>query len=259
MDSAARPIPSINPAAFPAATRANAAFIRTTSRGPPGAPSRIDSAIARFRSAFPPRIVSPGCGAMPKSPGATTIRSTTPFCTANTVEGPAIVSSSSPSEPFTTYARREPRRAKAPAIFSAAASDHVQPPESPLPPGFVSGPRKLNTVLIFSSARTGCTCRVAPWKAGVQGVSNSVAACPRRRSSERAPGGEKVAKASALVGPKASRATRRPIVEILERNRAVAPVGERERRFSANPDRLRSCTRPRTVARMKPLVPGATV
>ena len=64
---------------------------------------------------------------------------------------PVVVTSSSPSEPWTTKARSGPRPASALAINSAACAEGAPISCRVAPAGLVSGPSRLNTVRIFSS------------------------------------------------------------------------------------------------------------
>src|SRR6185312_6614078 len=102
IDSDAIATPVFQSSALPDATSASDVFIKTISRGAPGSPAKIASAIALFRAASPPSNASNGCRGRPKSSGESVMDVTLPLRTSNTRAGPVTVSSPRPSEPWTT-------------------------------------------------------------------------------------------------------------------------------------------------------------
>ena len=105
---------------------------------------------------------------------------TRPSRTSNTVDGPVVVSSSSPSSPRNSTAR-VPRRASTSAISgSMRASEHPTACANGRA-GFVSGPRKLKTVGTRSSRRTGPAWAIAGWNIGAN--RNAMPASARQRST----------------------------------------------------------------------------
>ncbi|KQH78133.1 hypothetical protein AO501_19645 [Mycobacterium gordonae] len=104
-------------------------------------------------AASPPRSSSSSARANPNPAGSNFSLSTVPACTRQMVLVVVVVSSSSPSSPCTTNTL-DRRAANTPAITSARSAN-----AQPISParglaGFVSGPRRLNTVGTPISRRT---------------------------------------------------------------------------------------------------------
>jgi hypothetical protein len=77
-----------------------------------------------------------------------------------------VVSSSSPSLPWTTQANREPRRPRTSATGSTHSAANTPMSWRLTPAGFASGPKRLKMVRVPSSTRGPATCRMAPWWRG---------------------------------------------------------------------------------------------
>mmetsp|Transcript_23432 Transcript_23432/g.61572 ORF Transcript_23432/g.61572 Transcript_23432/m.61572 type:complete len:300 (+) Transcript_23432:256-1155(+) len=126
-------------------------------------PSKISAISLAFTAAVPPDTSESGCVSSPKSAGVTVYSVTSPSRNSQTMEGPAMDSSSSTSFPCTTSARCMPSNLKTwtkRLPNCGAKTPHTI--QSGLP-GFVSGPSMLNTVLMPSSALIGPTCFMAGW------------------------------------------------------------------------------------------------
>src|SRR5581483_4540990 len=195
----------------PAASAA-AAFSSTMSRTGPGAPERTDRTTPALNAASPPRRSSSPAGPRPSIAGSNTVEATSPPCTTQTVDGPVVVSSSSPSSPRNTRAE-QPRSASTPAITEAIRGSATPTASAEGRAGFVSGPRLLNTVGTPSWLRVGPACRTAGWYI----AANRNAIPSDDASSAEAAGGRSITTPSASstsAAPQADDAARFPCLTI---------------------------------------------
>ena len=114
--SRAKPSPSRRSRACPAAAIAPAAFRRIAERRPPFSPANTALIAAAFSAGEPPRSSAGSQRSTPSSTGSISRSWTSPSTTSQTRFGPAGESSSIPPAPWTTNARRAPRRASTSAI-----------------------------------------------------------------------------------------------------------------------------------------------
>ncbi|ORW63272.1 hypothetical protein AWC20_04240 [Mycobacterium parmense] len=140
------------------ATIAPAALSTTASRTGPLAPPSTAWTSAALNCASPPTSSARSARAKPNPAGSNVSLSTVPACTRQIVLVVVVVSSSSPSSPWTT-STLDLRAANTPAITSAnpANAQPMRPARGRA--GFVSGPRRLNTVGTPISRRTSAVCR----------------------------------------------------------------------------------------------------
>mmetsp|Transcript_101101 Transcript_101101/g.286553 ORF Transcript_101101/g.286553 Transcript_101101/m.286553 type:complete len:258 (-) Transcript_101101:195-968(-) len=134
---------------------------RTAFRPAPVKSWRISAA---FSSGLPLLTSESGWTSTPKSDGFTSYSLMSPSgLSSHTFDGPAIDSSSSPSQPWTTRARFMLSILKTSAN-SRPNSGEKTPQRMPSGfPGFVSGPSMLKIVRIPSSVRRRPTCFIAGW------------------------------------------------------------------------------------------------
>ena len=116
---------------------------------------------AAFSAAVPPRMDSSGARATPNSSGVNVKRRTAPPWTSATSVSPASEISSRPPAPCTTKARSTPSSASVAATRSITSAEKTPSTCDCAPAGFVSGPRRLNTVRTPICLRAGAACRVA--------------------------------------------------------------------------------------------------
>src|SRR5262249_41860473 len=159
-------IPPWRSDARPATTSAAAALRIATSRNGPFLPLSTSSRAAAFSLATPPRNASDRTLGKPKSSGERSNARTAPFSNEATRVGPAVVISSSPSEPCTTIARSDPRFLSTCAIGSTHCRENTPTICRLTRAGLDSGPSRLKMVRVPSSTRVGPTCFIAGWCAG---------------------------------------------------------------------------------------------
>src|SRR6202035_5108944 len=134
--------------------------------------------------------------------------------TTHSVDGPVVVSSSSPSSPRNTRAE-QPRPASTPAITSPIRGSDTPTASAVGGAGLATGRRKLNTVGTPSSLRVGPAYRSAGWYSGANrkatptsAASSAVAAGGRSMTTPRA--------SSTSAAPHADDAARLPCFIIRE-------------------------------------------
>ena len=114
-------IPSFQPPASSAAHSAAPALASTISRRGLRSPCRTAVVIAAFSSGRPPAIASGEVLGSPRSSGAIAYVRTLPFRNSETRVDPTVETSSTPSSPWTTRARRAPISPSTWAMISVSA------------------------------------------------------------------------------------------------------------------------------------------
>src|SRR5579863_1302354 len=182
------------------------------SRTGPVSPASTARATAALCAASPPRRSASEAGASPRSAGENSVLATSPSCTTHIEDGPVVVSSSSPSEPWKTRAEH-PRPASTPAMTPPISGSNTPTAWAEGRAGLATGPRKLKTVGTPSSLRVGPAYRSAGWYNG----ANRNAAPMVSASSAVAAGGRSMTTPSASrtsAAPQAEEAARLPCLTI---------------------------------------------
>src|SRR6516162_1793490 len=210
------------------------------SRTGPRSPASTARATAALCAASPPRRSDTDAGARPSAAGENSVLATSPSCTTHIEDGPVVVSSSSPSEPWKTRAEH-PRPASTPAMTPPICGSNTPTAWAEGRAGLATGPRKLNTVGTPSSLRVGPACRSDGWYSGANrnatpssSASSAVAAggrsmtTPSASSTSAAPHADDAARLPCLtIRTPAAAATIVPMVDTLTVRAPSPPVPTR--------------------------------
>ena len=175
--------PPARSSATPATTRAAAALSTTMSRWAPCSPPRTRRTTSALCAGSPPTSCSWVAGARPSATGSTVnVRAPPSWSSASTVDGPVVVSSSSPP-PWTTQASVEPWARSDASIRSAKRASATPISWRRTRPGLAIGPSRLNTVGMPISRRDGAAKRNAGWKRGAKQKPMPASSTQRRTPS----------------------------------------------------------------------------
>ncbi len=155
------------PACSSNAVSAAAALSRTASRTGPPLTGHQPAHHVGVGLGITPAQGTVGRGGEVERGGVDPVGTTCPSRTTQTAEVVAVVSSSRPSSPRKTRARR-PRRAITSARTGAMRASAHPMAEAAGRAGLLSGPRKLNTVPMPISRRGPATCRMPGWNTGAK-------------------------------------------------------------------------------------------
>ena len=168
IDCSAIARPAGRSSAAPPTTSAAAALSTTMSRWAPRSPSSTRRTTSALCSGSPPTSWSWVAGARPSATGSTVnVRAPPSWWRASTVDGPVVVSSSSPP-PWTTHASVDPWARSDASMRSAKRASATPMIWRRTRPGLAIGPSRLNTVGIPISRRDGAAKRNAGWNRGAK-------------------------------------------------------------------------------------------